>query len=89
MLENEGVTIADLKNDGELRREWLVRLRDVRGTKKREKRGSGDDFYKVIVTNNLFRPLGYRKPNPGPAFEVLATLIDRKSVKSKVLLVSA
>lgn len=86
MLENEGVTIADLKIDKELRRKWLVRLRRLRGTEEKVEPQVGNDFYKVIVTNNLFRPLGYRKPIPGPVFELLATVISHKSGKSKALL---
>lgn len=86
MLENEGVTIADLKNDRELRRKWLARLRRLRRTEDKVETPRRGDYYKVIVTNNLFRPLGYRKPRPGPAFELLATVIDRKSGKSKALL---
>ena len=86
MLENEGVTIADLKNDRELRRRWLVRLRRLRGTKEKVKPRVRNDFYKVIITNNLFRPLGYKKPTPGPMFKLLATVVDRKSGKSKALL---
>lgn len=86
MLEHEGVTIADLKSDSELRRKWLVRLRSLRGIKEKAESRVVKDFYKVIITNNLFRPLGYRKPTKGPVFELLATVIDRKSSKSKALL---
>lgn len=35
------------------------------------------DFYQVIVTNNLFRPLGWTKPKPKPAFELIATVIKQ------------
>lgn len=33
------------------------------------------DFYQVIIDNNLFRPLGWTKPKPKPAFELIATII--------------
>ncbi len=33
------------------------------------------DYYEVIITNNLFRPLGWTKPKPPPAFEVIATVM--------------
>ena len=72
--------------DKELRRKWLVRLRRLRGTEEKVEPQVGNDFYKVIVTNNLFRPLGYRKPIPAPVFELLATVISHKSGKSKALL---
>lgn len=35
------------------------------------------DFYQVIITNNLFRPLGWTKPKPPPAFELIATVIKQ------------
>ena len=34
------------------------------------------DFYQVIVTNNLFRPLGWTRPVPPPAFELIATVME-------------
>ena len=33
------------------------------------------NFYQVIITNNLFRPLGWSKPKSAPAFELIATVI--------------
>lgn len=33
------------------------------------------DFYQVIVTNNLFRPLGWTPPKAPPAFELIATVM--------------
>ncbi|MCZ6675810.1 MAG: hypothetical protein O7E52_01035, partial [Candidatus Poribacteria bacterium] len=40
----------------------------------------------VIVTHNLFRPLGYREPKPGPSFELIATVVDPQAGKSKALI---
>ena len=33
------------------------------------------NFYQVIITNNLFRPLGWSKPRAKPRFELIATVI--------------
>ncbi len=33
------------------------------------------NYYQVIITNNLFRPLGWTKPKPPPAFELIATVM--------------
>ena len=33
------------------------------------------DYYQVIVTNNLFRPLGWTPPQSPPAFELIATVM--------------
>ena len=63
LLRKEGVTITDLKNDSDLRRRWLGRLRVLGGVEPGKSAGTRDDFYQVIITNNLFRSLGYRKPS--------------------------
>ena len=88
MLSKAGLTTEDLKNDPELREEWLERFQGLRGvpaSSKRKKssrarqRPSQTNFYKVIVDNNLFRPLGYRPPKRGPAFQLIATRIYRET----------
>ena len=33
------------------------------------------DYYQVIITNNLFRPLGWTKPKSPPAFALIATVM--------------
>ena len=84
LLRKEGVTIADLKNDSNLRRRWLERLRVLGGVK--PAKPAEDDFYQVIITNNLFRPLGYRKPSPPPPYQLIATVIDHGQATNKALL---
>ncbi len=44
------------------------------------------DFYQVIITNNLFRPLGWTKPKPPPAFELIATVMKTNSRLHKALI---
>ena len=84
LLRKEGVTIADLRNDSNLRRKWLERLRVLGGVK--PAKPAGDDFYQVIITNNLFRPLGYRKPSPRPPYQLIATVINHGQAINKALL---
>ena len=43
------------------------------------------DFYQVIVTNNLFRPLGWVKPKPKPAFKLIVTVM-KSNGKHKALI---
>ena len=50
-----------------------------------EERESGGDFYRVIVENNLFRPLGWRKPNRDPQYALIATWIGTQGPVSKAL----
>ena len=53
-----------------------------RNVKERE---SGGDFYRVIVENNLFRPLGWRKPNRDPEYALIATWIGTRGTVAKAL----
>ena len=55
------------------------------GRKAAEERDSGADFYRVIVENNLFRPLGWRKPNRDPEYALIATWIGTQGPVSKAL----
>ena len=50
-----------------------------------EERDSGGDFYRVIVENNLFRPLGWRKPNREPEYALIATWIGTQGLVAKAL----
>ena len=86
LLRKEGVTITDLKNDSDLRRKWLQRLRVLGGVEPAKSAGTGDDFYQVIITNNLFRPLGYRKPRPPPPYQLVATVTNHEGGTNKALL---
>ncbi len=86
LLRKEGVTITDLKNDSNLRRKWLQRLRVLGGVEPEKPVGTGDDFYQVIITNNLFRPLGYRKPRPPPPYQLVATVTNHEHGTNKALL---
>ena len=76
---------VDLKNDRELHSERLPQLREMQDKKEIEGKPSAASFYGVIVTNNLFRPLGYRKPKQGPSFQLIATVIDSVNGKSRAL----
>lgn len=83
--EKEEMTIANLKDAEGLRSERLPQTREMRDKKEIEKKPSAASFYGVIVNNNLFRPLGYRKPKQGPSFELVATVIDSENGKSRAL----
>jgi hypothetical protein len=50
-----------------------------------EERESGGDFYRVIIENNLFRPLGWRKPNRDPEYALIATWVGTQSAVAKAL----
>ena len=50
-----------------------------------EERESSGDFYRVIIENNLFRPLGWRKPNRDPEYALIATWIGTQGPVAKAL----
>ena len=43
-------------------------------------------FYRVIVENNLFRPLGWQVPRSEPKYDLIATLIESHGKMAKALL---
>ncbi len=45
------------------------------------------DFYRTIVDNNLFRPLGWRPPRPRESYRLIGTFIPRDGeIPSKAIL---
>ena len=52
-----------------------------------QSRARGDAlFYRVIVENNLFRPLGWQVPRREPKYALIATLIESHGKMAKALL---
>ena len=47
---------------------------------------SGEGYYKVIVDNNLFRPLGWRSRNNKPRYTLIGTWISSNGVTAKALI---
>ena len=41
-------------------------------------------YYQVISTNNLFRPLGWTKPDPTPRFELIGTIVGKDFARAYV-----
>ena len=46
----------------------------------------GYDYYRPITDNFLFRPLGWKKPNSSPKYELIATVIgkNKKYIKAYI-----
>jgi hypothetical protein len=46
----------------------------------------GYDYYRPITDNSLFRPLGWKKPDPSPKYELIATVIgkNKKYIKAYI-----
>ena len=41
-------------------------------------------YYQIISDNNLFRPLGWTKPNPTPRFELIGTIVGKDFARAYV-----
>lgn len=53
----------------------------------RDKASKGDaGFYRAVVENNLFRPLGWQRPNREPQYTLIATLIESEGTAAKALM---
>lgn len=50
-----------------------------------EERESVGDYYRVIIENNLFRPLGWQRPNRNPDYALIATWIGTRGTVAKAL----
>ena len=48
--------------------------------------GENEAFYRVIIDNNLFRPLGWRKPNEAPSYRLLGTVVDTDTAIAQAIL---
>lgn len=48
--------------------------------------GENEAFYRVIIDNNLFRPLGWRKPKEAPAYRLLGTVVDTDTAIAQAIL---
>ncbi len=46
---------------------------------------SNEGFYRVIVENNLFRPLGWTQPNTGPDYVLAGTWVASNGRRAKAL----
>ncbi len=55
---------------------WNVKVRS-----KSVKSDDNSDFYKVIVDNNIFRPLGWRPPNREPQYTLIGTAIGQNGTR--------
>lgn len=51
-----------------------------------EQRGTASPFYRKIIENNIFRPLGWTLPPPTPVYRLLGTIITREGKDRQAIL---
>lgn len=79
---------AKMKTMAEAKEQAAARGNRFRGRQNREKIdfGENEKFYKVIIDNNLFRPLGWTPPNNEPAYSLVGTAVDANGAISQATL---
>jgi hypothetical protein len=86
----KGKTMLDLKR-ASCEKQKVGKDRKAHGknpdTKGNQKPKGDADFYRVVVENNLFRSLGWQRPNREPQYTLIGTMIEPDGKDSKVLLI--
>ena len=59
-----------------VKRSTAMQQRAARTRQRQTDFGGNEAFYRVIIDNNLFRPLGWKKPNEEPSYSLLGTVVD-------------
>lgn len=59
-----------------VKRSTAMQQRAARTRQRQTDFGENEAFYRVIIDNNLFRPLGWKKPNEEPSYSLLGTVVD-------------
>ncbi len=98
LLKKEGATLADLQTDSALReqlRQHLYQMQGKRAPKLHIQRQMPQRSFvklpphcQVIIDNNLFRPLGYRKYEWTLKLELIGTVIYADTEKNTAILQS-
>lgn len=58
----------------------------VRARQRQTDFGENEAFYRVIIDNNIFRPLGWKKPNEKPSYRLLGTVVDTDTAIAQAIL---
>lgn len=82
----EQTEITPTRTTAEIRRQDTTNINE-RTSPRRQLNQPSQDFYQPIVENNLFRPLGWRKPDDEPQYTLVGTLIESKNQRAKAFLI--
>lgn len=81
VMEEEGISRKDLRDNPKLREKLKEKIKTIHSpsslTEERKEVKSEEDYYRVIVEKNLFRPLGTGAEKKGPLFMLLGTVIAK------------
>lgn len=98
-LEKEGISLDELKSRPHLLKQWKQSLYRIRGKELMQtqklllpQRNFGKfppaSYYQVIIDNNIFRPLGYKKYQWTLKLELIGTITYADSSENKAIILS-
>ena len=99
LLKKEGISVEELKSNPQLIKKWKQDLYRMRGKQLEQKHRPQlrqqsfgklppDSYYQVIIDNNIFRPLGYKKFQWTLKLELIGVITYADSSKNKAVLKS-
>lgn len=99
LLEKKGISIEVLKSNPQLIKKWKQDLYRMRGKQLEQKHSPQlpqqsfgklppDSYYQVIIDNNIFRPLGYKKYQWTLKLELIGVMTYPDSSKNKAIILS-
>lgn len=80
---NMNTTQAKLKQDTDV---YQRPIQVSNGTSSNDKSHENTDFYRLIVDNNIFRPLGWTPPNKEPVYRLIGTFIGTNGTYSEAFI---
>ncbi|MYB66449.1 hypothetical protein F4X73_17325 [Candidatus Poribacteria bacterium] len=98
-LKKEGISIEELKSNPQLINQWKQDLYRLRSKQLGRKQMSGvpqrnfakdplDSYYQVIIDNNIFRPLGYKKYKWTLKLELIGIMTYADSSRNRAIILS-
>jgi hypothetical protein len=97
LLEKKGISVEELKSNPQLIKQWKQDLYRMRGKQLEQKHRPQlrqqsfgklppDSYYQVIIDNNIFRPLGYKKYQWTLKLELIGVMTYADSSKNEAIL---
>lgn len=98
-LKKHGISIEELKSNPQLINRWKQNLYRIRSKQLGRKqmpelpqrnfgRFPPDSYYQVIIDNNIFRPLGYKKYKWTLKLELIGTMMYADASRNRAIILS-
>ena len=98
-LKKQGISIEELKSNPQLINQWKQDFYRIRSKQLGRKQMSGvpqrnfgkdtlDSYYQIIIDNNIFRPLGYKKHEWTLKLDLIGVMTYADSTKNRAIILS-